>query len=171
MFEKNGISYTSEEEYELENKNPIKKKHSSCFTVMVSFLIVFLIIIVIPMICLSFMIRDEYNFFTKKRIAKMEDKFNITVTDDFKLVKFESHNWQDIRFTLWIEDIEDYHYFMENNVNGKITKQDENNEDYAAFYIYEYTKKGYDTEKYYDYKRYVYFYEENDGTYSAVLSN
>lgn len=172
MIEKDGKIYVSEEEYESEKKNPLKKEHSSCLMILFSFLIMFVIIFfIVPMIWLRFIIKDEYHIFTKKRIAEMEDKFNITVTDDFELVKYERHSWQGTIYTLEIEGIDDYSEFMENNVNGEITKQDENSEDYVAFYTYEYTKKGYDTDKYYDYRRYIYFYEENDGTYSAKISN
>lgn len=189
MFEKDGIVYESEEEYLSEKENPDKKKHSSCLTLIISFLIMSVIFLVVPMTLLGFMIKDEYHIFTKKRIAEMEDKFNITVTNDFELVRYERHSWQGTSYKLEIEGIDDYDDFMENNVNGEITGKiqdgiryeyeenntykyyDTRNGEYVICFIYEYTKQGYDTEQYYNNTRYAFFYKEDDGTYSAVLTN
>lgn len=169
MFEKDGIVYENEEEYISENKNPEKKKHSSCLTVIIAFLIVFFIFFILPLISLGFMIKDEYHIFTKKRIAEMEEKFNITVTDDFDLVRYERHSWQGTSYKLEIEGIDDYRDFMENNVNG--TVEELYIRDYDAGFKYTFTKQGYDTEEYYDYSFKIMFSKEDDGTYSAVLIN
>lgn len=188
MFEKDGIVYESEDEYEL-NKNEIKKKKRKLSRSFVNFLISIGLIIGIPIavwIFFGLSITDNYKYFTKKRIAEMEDKFNITVTDDFELVRYYRHSWQGTTLMLEIEGIEDYAEFMENNIDGTIIEKKENgmfydyenNKEYEsdmndciAYYVYEYTKKGYETDNFYDYRRRITFYREDDGTYSAVLTN
>lgn len=169
MFEKDGIVYEREEEYLSEKDNPEKKKHSSCLTLIIAFLIMSVIFFVVPMILLGSMIKDEYHIFTKKRIAEMEENFNITVTDDFELVEYVCHSWQGTSYKLEIEGIDDYRDFMENNVKGTVEELDV--KDYDAGFKYTFTKQGYDTEEYYDYSFKIMFSKEDDGTYSAVLTN
>lgn len=121
---------------------------------------------------------DNYYIFTEKRIAEMETRFGITVTDDIELKKYTRENPDPLScvYTLYADGIADHHDFMENYTDGNITLMEENGirydfddntqekcdtGDFAAFYRYDYDTGG--LLKSCD----VYFYESENGRYSA----
>lgn len=189
MFEKDGMFFENEEEYlselpDIKNKKIKRKKRASgC--------LFSLIIAVCFFGYFIYLFKHSYHIFTPGRINKMEDKFNIIVTDDIKLEEYNFiAGWQSpSRHELFISGIDDYDSFMKNNINGEITAKiqdgirydyEENktydyydyyDKEYVICYIYEYTKQGYETEEYFNYARYASFYEESDGTYTARLAN
>lgn len=66
--------------------------------------------------------QPHYTRFTENRIAKMEDKFSITITDNIKLREYRQLVLIQYDYRLYL-DTDDLEKFMEDNVNGDITKK------------------------------------------------
>ncbi len=173
MFEKDGITYESEEEY-LHRRNELNEKKplfSKGFVTVITYL---LVITVLPMIIFFIAMSstvDNYTHFSKRRIAEMEERFNITVTDDFELTEYKRHSWQGTSLRLEIEGIEDYSKFLENNVNGVVEEYEKSDDNKSASYKYVCTEKDEITGREYELDYSIVFMEEADGTYSAVITN
>lgn len=110
---------------------------------------------------------DTYYIFTEKRIAEMESKFGIILDNDVDLKKYmrDSRDIDCCKYTLEAENIDDFNEFMKNNVNGRIIDfNDSSGNKYTAYYRYECSSS-----EFYNYCD-VYFYEADNGTYSAEFS-
>lgn len=123
----------------------------------------------------------RYYIFTEKRTAQMEYSFGINVTDDFKLKKYEREVKDHLDLsvcTLWADNIDDYHDFMDKNIDGDIVIMEDNGVryDFENDSQEQCVMNGYDA--YYKYSgnsefnKYVevYFYRSGDGKYSAEFS-
>lgn len=103
----------------------------------------------------------DWHYFGKKRTAQMEQMFGITVTDDINLKRYSDTEFlTQLSYYLDINNIDDCDKFMQNNVNGKIIKKvEDENANFPVQYLYEWD----------NYCIIAYFYENNNGSYSATL--
>lgn len=119
MFEKDGIVYESEDEYELLSEELLKqRKKKRIKIIVISLLLLFLIYFFYS--CYRVLIPVDYRIFTEKRIEFVEEKYMM----DFSNIKLERY-WtvsiaQDHDANLNFSGVEDYKYFMENNFHGEI---------------------------------------------------
>lgn len=162
MMEKEETNLTISEKKE-------KKKYSK--KVIISCVLIIILLFCLPLYLFS--ISDRYYIFDEERTKKMENTFGMSF-DGVKLKEYDilGHYGYKLKFS----GVEDYHIFMENNLNGKIvsmeedgilydyrnnTNEDCQKKDYDACYVYISDKK----EK----ELTVYFYKKNNGTYSAEI--
>lgn len=121
MFEKDGIVYDSEDEYELISEESLKqRKKKRIKLIVISLLLLFLIYFFYS--CYRVLIPVDYRVFTEERTEFVEEKYMM----DFSNVKLERY-WtvsmvQDRDANLNFSGVEDYKYFMENNFHGEILK-------------------------------------------------
>lgn len=103
----------------------------------------------------------DWHYFGKKRTAQMEQLFGITVTDDISLERYsDTEILTQLDYFLDISNIDDCDKFMQNNVNGKIIeKVEDENANFPIQYLYEWDS----------YYVTAYFFEDNNGSYSATL--
>lgn len=146
------------------------------------FIVVILSVIVIFPVAAVVLYESRYNYyiFTQKRIAEMEDIFEI----DFSNIKLERYRVGTYRASLDFSGIEDYEDFVEKRVNGDtayIFKDNttfdylKNTQSEIGSVEAELMRKPCCEAMYYitscdgmDYR--ICFYEENNGSYSAVAS-
>lgn len=125
-------------------------------------------------------VKEKYTVFTDKRVAEMERQFGITVTDDIKLKKYIQENPDALscNYTLYAENISDYHEFVDKNIDGDIVLMEEKG---TRYNFEENTQEKCDTGGYAAYYKYfvstelskyveVYFYNSDNGEYSAEFS-
>lgn len=102
----------------MEKDNELKKAEKTLNYVLIAAVIVILLLAAGYNFIFDF--DTTYYIFGKKRIAKMEETFGITVTDDIKLDKYNEFGWLSFDYTLDISKINDYNKFMQDNVKGKL---------------------------------------------------
>lgn len=75
-----------------------------------------------------FTYNPHYTWFTKNRKAEMEEKYNITITDNIKLHEYKEYGMlANIDYVLYLY-ADDLGKFMEENVNGTITEKYDDND-------------------------------------------
>lgn len=153
------------------------EKTKKIFKYIIISIVVFISVIALIIGGFIFLItyNPEYTHFGKKRTAKMEQMFGITVTDDIELERYSEFEFlAQLDYTLYINNIDDYNKFMKENVKGKIIQKAEN----GTFYDYQNNTQ--ETSDYYENELwYVYTWDNNkiyadfyysDGKYSAALN-
>lgn len=129
------------------------------------------IIAAIPIItAVLFLCKDNYYIFTEKRIAEMEQIFQL----DFDGVKLEKYSEGQFTKRIKLYGIEDYEKFMDGVPDCHIKAI---TRDCVRYNLDNNTESKCDMEKYeakYDYAigseyYYIYFFEENNGIYSAEI--
>lgn len=119
MFEKDGVVYENENEYELNSEEHLKQRKKKKVRIII-ILILLLIFILFCHSCYRALIPVDYRIFTDKRTEFLEEKYMM----DFSDVKLERY-WtvsiaQDHDANLNFSEVEDFKAFMENNFNGEI---------------------------------------------------
>ena len=93
---------------------PPSKGRRWIWTVAAAVILLPLITLIVIIILLT--VPTRYRIFTKSRIAKMEEYFEITVTDNIKLLQFEDNSlFIATHYTLTLETA-DYEAFLAHNV-------------------------------------------------------
>lgn len=120
MFEKDGMFFESEEEYDsasleiIENRKKKKKK-----ILILASLLLFIALLFFS--CYRALIPVEYRIFTEKRIDFLENKYMMEL-DDVKPERYWTVSIaQDHDANFNFSSVESYSDFMENNFRGEIT--------------------------------------------------
>ena len=163
MFEKDGIVYESEEEYEnyleeIQKKRKKKKVRIIVISILLAFMLFFM------HSCYRMLFPVDYHIFTEKRIKIVEEDFNMDLSD----VKLERYWYllvaQDSDTQLTFSEVDDYEEFMKNCFFGEIIVSEiydeENSEDYVAHYECKIENKG----------LHIWFYEDDDSYRAEIIS-
>lgn len=161
MFEKDGVVYDSEEEYEL-NAHELQKQKKKVRIIVISILLAFMLIFMHS--CYRMLFPVDYHIFTEKRVKIVEEDFNM----DLSNVKLERYWYvsiaQDSDTQLKFSEVDDYEEFMKNCFFGEIILSEiydeEHNEDYVAYYKCKIEKK----------KFHIFFSEDEDGYRAEIIS-
>lgn len=113
----------------------MEEKNNKVFFYFKKSVIILLVVFVLILCGLVFIInyQPHYTLFTKSRKAKIEDIFNIRITDNIILQDYRGEDFFDNNQYLWLyaDDIEK---FMTENITGTITEKYDN-DSYRKYYI------------------------------------
>ena len=119
-------------DFEFTQASPSKGRRR-IWVIAAAVILISLITLIVIMILLTSPTR--YHIFTKSRIAKMEDYFDITVTDNIKLLQFEDNSlFIATHYALTLETA-DYEAFLKHNIRAR-TEQFEPEYQHSKSVIY-----------------------------------
>ncbi len=163
MFEKDGIVYESEEEYENSlEKIQKKRKKKKVRIIVISILLAFMLIFMNS--CYRMLFPIDYHIFTEKRVKIIEEDFNM----DLSNVKLERYWYvlvaQDSDTQLRFSEVDDYEEFMKNCFFGEIIRSEiyekEQSNGRVAYYKCKLEEKEFN----------IFFYEDDDGYRAEIIS-
>ena len=137
--------------------------------------VIVIIILIIPAVLLFNMVFKRWYIFTDSRIERVEQVFNITLSEDTKPLRFEEKLMGQNVFiqNMYISGVNSPEEFVKNNIHGEIelssdmnSADDELKADYGTEYWYDGTKRSteficiYKSGHYYTK---AYFFKNNNG--------
>lgn len=111
----------------LPEEAPHKKQSSGTIMlwVFLAALLIFMLLIVMCLLLVGHMLKQEYQTFTPKKIAEVEQNLFLTLDDACRINHYKREVAAgDVFYQLWLDDIDDYETFMENNIHCKYAFQD-----------------------------------------------
>lgn len=109
----------------------LEEKNKKVFSGLLKGILIFFAVVAVLYGSLIFIIicQPHYTRFTKNRIAKMEDRFSITITENIKLREYRQIVLIQSDYRLYL-DTNDLEKFMEKNVKGEIIKRNSDSMDF-----------------------------------------